>query len=138
MASRRGLILLIHGDAEVIDAVFERAPDSTVLWAHLGTDPRPAALRPVLARHPRLYVDTSVRDERFVDDAGRLRPAWRRFFIDHADRVVVGVDTYWTRRWREFDDVAARIRAWLDQLPPPIADRIAHGNARRLFGLGGG
>jgi len=137
IAARRDLALLVHGDAEVIDAIFARDPDATVLWAHLGTDPRPEALRPVLARHSRLHVDTSVRDERFVDADGRLLPGWRRFFIDHDKRVLVGVDTYWTRRWHEYGTEAAQIRAWLDQLPPDVADRIAHGNARRLFGLGG-
>jgi len=135
LAQQRGLLLQVHGDAEVIDAVFARAPSVTVLWAHLGTDPRPVELAPVLARHPRLYLDTSVRDERFVDEQGRLLPHWYRFFVEHADRVLVGVDTYWTRRWRRLDAEVAQIRAWLDQLPPDVADRIAHGNARRLFDL---
>jgi hypothetical protein len=135
LARDRGLVLQVHGDTEVIDAIFARAPSVTVLWAHLGTDPRPTELAPVLARHPRLYVDTSVRDERFVDEQGRLLPHWYRFFVEHADRVLVGVDTYWTRRWRQFDAEVAQIRAWLDQLPPDVADRIAHGNARRLFEL---
>jgi len=138
IARQRDLILLVHGDAEVIDAIYSRAPEVTVLWAHLGTRPHPSALEPVLARHPQLFVDTSVRDERFVDNSGRLRPAWRRFFIDHSEQVLVGVDTFWTRRWQRFDTEAAQIRAWLDQLPPAIAERIAHGNARRLFGLEGG
>lgn len=133
MAAERGLMLQIHGDAEVIDAVFARRPRVTVLWAHLGTKPRPQAIAPVLARHPNLYADTSVRDGRFVDEQGRLKPEWRAFFTEHADRVLVGVDTFWTRRWRRFDEVAAEIRGWLGQLPPAVADKLAHGNAERLF-----
>ena len=138
LAAERGLMLSLHGDAEVIDAVFARQPGLTVLWAHLGTAPRPDALSPVLARHPNLYVDTSVRDGRFVDEDGRLKPAWRAFFIAHAERVLVGVDTYWTPRWQGFDAVAAEMRGWLEQLPPQVAEQLAHGNADRLFGAGGG
>ena len=133
LAAERELMLQIHGDAAVIDAVFARQPGLTVLWAHLGTKPRPDAIAPVLARHPNLYADTSVRDGRFVDEQGQLRGEWRAFFAAHADRVLVGVDTFWTRRWKRFDEVAADIRGWLGQLSPAVADKLAHGNAARLF-----
>jgi predicted TIM-barrel fold metal-dependent hydrolase len=133
MAAERGLMLQIHGDAAVLDAVFARQPGLTVLWAHLGTEPRPEVIAPVLARHPNLYVDTSVRAGRFVDDAGVLQPPWRDFFVQHADRVLVGVDTFWTRRWKRFAEVADEIRGWLAQLPPDIAEQLARGNAERLF-----
>ncbi len=135
IAAEQDLMLQVHGDAAVIETIFAQAPEVTVLWAHLGTDPRPQVLAPMLARYPRLFIDTSVRDERFVDDQGRLWQQWRRFFIAHQDRVLVGVDTYWTPRWRRFSEVAARIRAWLDQLPPDVAAGLAYGNAARLFGL---
>jgi predicted TIM-barrel fold metal-dependent hydrolase len=128
-------MLQIHGDAAVIDAVFERQPGLTVLWAHLGTKPRPDAIAPVLARHPNLYVDTSVRDGRFVDEQGRLRLGWHDFFVNHADRVLVGVDTFWTRRWKRFDAVAAEIRSWLGQLPPDVAEKLGHTNATGLFSV---
>jgi hypothetical protein len=134
IAAERRLMLQIHGDAEVIDAVFERQPGLTMLWAHLGTEPRPDAIAPVLARHASLYADTSVRDGRFVDEQGQLRAEWRAFFTAHADRVLVGVDTFWTRRWKRFDEVTAEIRGWLGQLPPEVADKLAYGNAERLFG----
>lgn len=136
LAAENDLVMQVHGDPAVVAEILSSDPRPTVIWAHLGTDPRPAVLRAMLSRFPEgLYVDTSVRDARFVDDAGRLHGHWRRFFIDHADRVVVGVDTYWTRRWKEYGAEAARIRAWLAQLPADVADRLASGNMRRLFGL---
>jgi hypothetical protein len=134
IAAERGLMMQIHGDAAVIDAVLARQPGLTLLWAHLGTEPRPDALAPVLARHPSLYADTSVRDGRFLDEQGRLKPQWRDFFMAHADRVLVGVDTFWTRRWKRFDEVTAEIRGWLRQLPPAVAAKLARGNAEALFG----
>ncbi|MBK1618534.1 hypothetical protein CKO42_08795 [Lamprobacter modestohalophilus] len=135
IAAEQDLMLQVHGDAAVIEEIFAQAPEVTVLWAHLGTDPRPQVLAPLLARYPRLFVDTSVRDERFVDDQGRLWAQWRKFFIAHQAQVLVGVDTFWTPRWRRFSEVTARIRGWLDQLPPEVAARLAYGNAARLFGL---
>lgn len=136
IAAQRGLVMQVHGDPAVVAEILSFEPAVTVIWAHLGTDPRPAVLRAMLSRFPnRLYVDTSVRDERFTDPQGRLHPHWRRFFIEHADRVVVGVDTYWTRRWKEYGTEAAEIRAWLAQLPADVAERLASGNLRRLFKL---
>lgn len=137
LAAERDLMLQVHGDAAVIETIFAQAPNVTVLWAHLGTDPRPQVLAPLLARYPRLFVDTSVRDERFVDSDGKLWRQWRRFFIAHQAQVLVGVDTFWTPRWNRFSEVAAGIRGWLDQLPPQVADRLAYENAARLFGLDG-
>lgn len=135
MAEARDLMLQVHGDAAVIEAIFEQAPEVRVLWAHLGTDPRPQVVAALLSRFPRLFVDTSVRDERFVDAEGCLWPQWRRFFVAHQERVLVGVDTYWTPRWNGFDEVLSRLRSWLDQLPPAVADRLAYQNAVELFGL---
>ena len=135
LAVTNDLMLQIHGDAEIIDRVFARAPEVTVLWAHLGTDPRPGAIASLLARYPRLYVDTSVRDGRFVDEQGCLLPEWRQFFIAHSARILVGVDTHWPPRWRRFGEVVAEIRHWLGQLPPEAARRIGFQNAADLFGV---
>lgn len=137
LAVERGLVLLVHGDAEVIQAIFSRAPGSTVLWAHLGTDPRPEVIGPMLEHYPRLFVDTSVRDGRFTDDDGCLLDEWRRFFVAYADQVLVGVDTHWPPRWDRFGEVVAEIRGWLAQLPDEVGDRLAYRNAARLFNLDG-
>ena len=37
LAAARDLVLMIHGDAEVVERAFDLAPDVRVLWAHLGT-----------------------------------------------------------------------------------------------------
>jgi hypothetical protein len=76
-----------------------------------------------------------VRDGRFVDPEGCLRPEWRAFFIEQADQVLVGVDTHWPPRWKRFGEVTAEIRNWLAQLPPPVAERLAYRNAAQLFGM---
>lgn len=132
IAARRELPLLIHGDPAVIDALFGIAADATVIWAHAGTEPRPSLVADYLTRYPRLFVDVSVRDERIAPD-GKLADDWRALFLAHPGRVMIGVDTFSVERWRSFDAVAARIRAWLAQLPPGVAAQLAHGNAAALF-----
>ncbi|MDG4867449.1 TatD family hydrolase [Guyparkeria sp. 1SP6A2] len=134
IAAQRDLVLMIHGDLAIIDRIFEIEPGSTLLWAHLGDRPEPTILRAALARHPEgLFIDTSVRDERFVDENGVLLPEWRALFIAHPRRFVVGVDTYSLPRWRRFGAAADTIRLWLDQLPESVARRIARENARELL-----
>ena len=134
IAAERELVLMIHGDLAVIDRIFDIAPSVRVLWAHLGADPDPTVLRAALARHPKhLFIDTSVRDGRFLDADGSLRAEWRALFLAHPNRFVVGVDTYSLSRWQAFDEVAAQIRQWLDQLPDSVAARIGRDNARELL-----
>lgn len=141
LAEKHGLMLQAHGDAEIIDEIFEIAPTVTVLWAHMGTRPEPDFLRSVLQRHPEnLYIDTSVRDtlllgtDGYSDHRG-LTPQWRQLFIDYQDRFMVAVDTFSVNRWNTFDSVVADIRQWLSQLPEPVARKLAYENAQRLFGV---
>ena len=60
---------------------------------------------------------------------GRLDPAWRDLFVRHADRFMVGTDTWVSSRWASYVDVQNDTRAWLRQLPPDVARRLATENA---------
>lgn len=134
IAAAHGLVLLIHGDAEVIDRAFALAPQARVLWAHLGTVPLPDVVEATLERHRgrALWVDTSVRDERIAPD-GVLLPAWRAVFVRHPERFVVAVDAFSTQRWQRYGEVVAAIRTWVDALPAPLARRLRHDNAAAML-----
>ena len=132
LAAARKRVLMIHGDAEVVEQAFAVAAEVRVLWAHLGTQPDPAALDAMLSRFPQLWIDTSVRDERIAPN-GTLLPAWRALFERHPERFVVAVDTFSVNRWQQYASVAARIRNWVDPLPPPLRNKLLHDNAARLF-----
>ena len=133
IAAEHGLILMVHGDPAIIDAIFERAPMLRVIWAHASSLPYPALVSDYLDRHEELYIDTSVRDGRIAPD-GRLDEDWLALFRRHPDRVMVGVDTFSPRRWEEFDAAVTTIRDWLAQLPPELERKLRHDNAARLFG----
>jgi len=133
LADKYDLAVLFHGDAEVVEQIFESFPEMTVIWAHLGTMPHPVLLARMLKRFPdNLYVDTSVRDKMIMRN-GALLPQWRDFFIAYADRILVGIDTFYTPRWENIDKVTRDIRYWLSFLPEPVARKLAYENARKLF-----
>jgi len=133
IAAERNLMLQVHGDSEVLDEIFEIAPQVTVLWAHLGTKPHPWILRKVLERHPNnLYIDTSVRDKQLLMTGG-LTPMWKQLFIDYQDRFTIAVDTFSVNRWNTFDSVVHDINDWLDDLPEEVAHKLAYANAYKLF-----
>lgn len=133
LADANGLVLMLHGDAEVVDKAFELAPGLRVLWAHLGTDPRPEVLANMLERHPdNLWIDTSVRDERLAP-AGKLLPQWRDLFVRYPTRLLAAVDTFSLNRWQHYEEVVANIRAWVGQLPKDVQRRLLYDNAAQLF-----
>ncbi len=134
LAVERNLVLMIHGDVEVIDRIFAVAPTARVLWAHLGTVPVPGLVDETLIRHREraLWVDTSVRDER-IAPGGVLQGEWRALFERHPERFVVAVDAFSTNRWRRYGEVVASIRTWVDTLPLPLARRLRHDNAAAML-----
>lgn len=134
LADPHGLMLLIHGDAEVIDRAFELAPQVRVLWAHLGAVPVPSVVAATLQRHAgrALWVDTSVRDERIAPD-GVLLPQWRALIEAHPERFVAAVDTFSTNRWRGYEAVVADIRRWVGTLAPDLQERLLRRNAEALL-----
>lgn len=134
LAVARGLMLMIHGDTEVIDRVFALAPTARVLWAHLGTVPVPDLVDDSLSRHRdrALWVDTSVRDER-IAPGGVLLDEWRSLFERYPGRFVVAVDAFSTQRWKHYGEVVTTIRTWVDRLPPPLARRLLHDNAAAML-----
>ena len=53
-------------------------------------------------------------------------------FLRHPDRFMVGTDTWIPSRWTSYGGVQADARAWLGQLPPDVARRLAAENAESL------
>ena len=134
LAHTHNLMLLIHGDPEVIGRAFELAPTVRILWAHLGTVPDAAVVQSVLERHAQraLWIDTSVRDDR-IAPGGQLLPEWRQLFQAHPTRFVVAVDTFSAHRWGRYGEVTTQIRQWVAGLPPSVQERLLWRNAEALF-----
>jgi hypothetical protein len=131
LAVERRLVLNVHGEAEVIRALFAIEPRSRVIWAHAGATARPAQIGALLERYPTLWAELSHRPD--VAPDGVLAPEWRALFLDWPERFLLGSGTYSSEYWYQFRYILGRYRDWLRELPPPVAERIAHRNALELF-----
>ncbi len=134
LAVERGLMLHVHADARVVRALLTAEPRLKVLWAHAGFSEPVPVIAETLEAFPGLMAELSYRADEIIAADG-LEAAWRRLLIRHADRFMVGTDTGTADRWDAYTGLIDEHRQWLRRLPPDVARKIAHGNARRLFKL---
>ena len=131
LARQHGLILHAHADADAVERLFRQYPEARILWAHAGFE-RPEVVRDMLRKHPRLWADLAFRSDH--GSGGRVPPEWRAVFVEFPERFMVGTDTFTPERWHYVGEHAAWSRAWLADLPPDVAERIAWKNGEALFG----
>jgi hypothetical protein len=130
LARQHGLVLHAHSDSDAIERLFRQYPEARILWAHSGFD-RPEAVLAMLKKHRNLWCDLAFRSEQGT--GGRVPAEWRSVFVEFPDRFMVGTDTYTPERWHYIVEHANWSRAWLADLPQPLAERIAYRNAEALF-----
>jgi hypothetical protein len=130
LAKQHQLILHAHSDADAIERLFRQDPDARILWAHSGFD-RPEPIRELLRKHRNLWCDLAFRSEQGA--GGKVPAEWRALFVEFPDRFMVGTDTFTPERWHYIVEHAQWSRAWLADLPPPLAERIAWRNGEALF-----
>lgn len=131
LAGRQGLFLHAHADDQAVEILFEMDPGAKVLWAHAGMTADPETVGRLLDRYRSLWVELSMRSD--VAPGGTLDPRWRALFLRHPDRFLYGTDTYSPARWPQVPAIAEAARQWLRQLPPEVAERIAHRNGTALL-----
>lgn len=129
LAKQYKLVLHAHADADAIERLFQQDPQARVLWAHSGFE-RPEKLAEALRKHKNLWCDLAFRSEH---GGGKVPAEWRALFTEFPDRFMVGTDTYTPERWHYVAEHAQWSRAWLADLPPTLAERIAWRNAEALF-----
>jgi hypothetical protein len=135
LAVDRGLYLHIHGNAEAVRAVFGYEPKVKILWAHAGMIDPPEVVAKMLDEFQNLWADTSYREYAISpSDTGKLDPTWEAILVKYADRIMIGTDTWVVSRWSSYEELIKFNRRWLNQLPREVAEKIAYGNAVRLFG----
>jgi len=132
LAARHGLFLQAHADAHAIETLAGIDAAISVVWAHGGMTETPTVIRPLLRRYPNLWVELSYRyDDIYPGE--ELSPAWRKLFMDHPERFILGTDTWAPIRWDQVSELADTARAWLAELPAEVARRIASENGARLI-----
>ena len=132
MMEEHGLILQPHTEAWVVRALFAKKPDLTILWAHAGFSEPASVVGKMLNRYPNLWAELSYRAQDIMP-GGEIDPGWRKVLVRHADRLMIGTDTWAVDRWYEYRGLIGEHRRWLAKLPPEVAEKIAHKNAERLL-----
>jgi hypothetical protein len=132
IAAERGLWLHAHAGVAAIRELAGVRADVHLLWAHAGVDAPASEVAQVLVEHPNVWLEVSLRSAQIAPD-GLLDPTWSQLFIEYADRVLLGSDTWLPRDWTALPETHATMQAWLQQLPPDIAAKLAHGTAEQLF-----
>jgi hypothetical protein len=130
LAKQHRLILHAHSDTDAIERLVRQDPDARILWAHSGFD-APERVRAMLRTHRNLWCDLAFRTEQ--GSGGKVPPEWRAAFEEFPDRFMVGTDTFTPERWHYIVEHATWSRAWLADLPPALAERLAWRNGEVLF-----
>jgi hypothetical protein len=134
LARERGLAVLAHVDDVAIDRLMAHAPGAKLIWAHSGIGgPPPERVRELMQRHASLLGELSYRPG--LTEGGRLTSAWRALCTELPARWLIGSDTWINARWLQYEALMDEARAWLGELPAPIAQRIGWTNGAELFGL---
>ncbi len=133
LAVEHKILVHIHSGAEPVKLFYELEPSLTIIWAHAGMSEPPEVVGPMMDRYATLYADTSYRERDILDGSGGIDPAWRQVITKHADRFMVGSDTWVNSQWDNYEDLIKTNRDWLRHFPKAIAEKIAFGNAERLF-----
>jgi hypothetical protein len=130
LARKHKLMLHAHIDAEGLKRLFNQDPDARILWAHAGFEDA-AVVRRMLERYDNLWADLSFRYDAFPDT--KFLPQWKELLIDHSDRFMLGVDPYTPLRWLKMGEVMGWYDRMFAKLPPEVAEKIRHKNARRVI-----
>lgn len=130
LARNHGLMLHVHGDARSIELIYQQDPDAKILWAHAGFE-HAKRVDQVMSRYPNLWADLSFRRDAFGN--GQYIGGWRELLIKHADRFMLGIDTYTPQRWLKIKQVMKWQQDLLEGLPKEVAAKIAYQNGQRVI-----
>lgn len=134
-AAKNKLAVLAHVDDTAIDLLMAHAPDARLVWAHTGIGGAPVErVDALLGKYPQLMGELSYRPG-LTCDAGKLCPEWRALLLKYPGRFMIGSDTWVNQRWLYYDELMKGYRAWLGDLPPDVARKVAWGNAAGIFGI---
>lgn len=120
-------------------------PGLPILLNHMGQLQAPEAERLIKA-HANFHMLTAhtthviARESREpwtqMFDGDHLKPAWKELMQAHPDRFIFALDNVWYRHWDAFYlEQVGQWRKALAELPPTVAQAVAHGNAERLWQL---
>jgi hypothetical protein len=147
LAAKYNAFLTIHMDSdddslEQLVVLLKSDPNGRLLWNHCGIYIEARDLRPLLKAHPNLYcefayryppVNRQKRAHVNVFDKNGPKEEWVTLIEEFPDRFMIGTDA------RDDETYAGSIKnirkGLFPYLQPETLQKVAHGNAQRLFSL---
>lgn len=133
MAKARDIYIHVHSGAEPIRWLYSLDPDVKIIWAHAGLGSPASDVHALMSEYPELLADTSLREWSILGSGEDLNPEWQTIIFDFQDRLMIGSDTWVNGQWDSYSEIMESNRKWLAKLPRKVAEKIAYGNAERLF-----
>ena len=124
-----------------------------IVWAHGGSDPlgamTPTLIGSLMDEYPNLYMSLRVVGDKApmhnkLLAHGSIEPQWLELLIRHADRFVIGTDSFFispnlmgsgpgSKFAEQNVQKIKATRHFLSLLPPEVFRRIAGDNASRIY-----
>lgn len=144
-AAKHRVPVVIHAElnaeaAETLERALHTHPKAIIVVAH-GGSAEPTLLDRLLARNSNLMVDLSgmhfLRSPALATEKGPIDPSWRALIEKRPDRFLMGIDVWAPQLFepRTLDRLMTWTRRLLGELAPDAAEKVAHTNAVKLFGL---
>jgi hypothetical protein len=124
----------------------QRKPGDAVVLAKKYPQRIVADVAALIKAHRNIYFLTSHADPVSAEDAtqpwinmmdcDKFKPQWKQLIIRHPDRFIFAMDNVWAFQWQ--DTYMRHIKVWrsaVADLPPAVANALAHGNAEKLWKL---
>jgi predicted TIM-barrel fold metal-dependent hydrolase len=121
---------------DVFAEVLAAHPGLVAVLAHAGMPDFDGALR-LMARYPRLHLDTTMVGTDFTERFAPLPPDWASRLVDVADRVALGSD--FPNIPYPYGEQLAAVRSWAeadDRLGEPFLRAVLHDTPARLLHVG--
>lgn len=130
---------------ETLDELAQDNREAAFIFLHMGTL-KIDQIKRLIKKHPNIYFELSRTNPEYEDDKGvykmivnyiEVDPKWKVLLNQYSDRFLVGYHNFGLIDWHEkpYQTQTRWIRYILGNLEPVAADRIAHGNAERLWRL---
>lgn len=132
---------------EQLEKLLSHNEKAKIIWCHAGWDQtgeRTAELTAkLLEKHPNLYLSIKICNEdcavenSMLDNNGNLRPEWLEVIKKYPDRFMIGSDQFYISPMikAKLPPSADDTISVLAKLPKDIKDKIASGNAVKVFNL---
>jgi predicted TIM-barrel fold metal-dependent hydrolase len=126
-----------------LERMLDAHPEEPFVLTHMG-QLRSADVQRLIEAHPNIYFLTSRSDPLIIGHGQQpwvnmfrgngLADEWKRLMVRYPERFALAFDNVWPEHWSDL--YVERARLWhhaLSELPPSVAQAVAHGTAERLW-----